>query len=231
MFKRLSRIWFIAFTALAFTLASCGIAQPANAIMGSYHWQYGTIYIQNVSPGNPYQGNVSNRILYYHNLGAQGVHWNIVEGNCRSGYPCIRLSVGVYGTGGDWAGGVLGMTTYPLTCAGPATFCNSDGNVNNLDRVARVMINTSYDLTYDEQRKVSCHEFGHALGYLLHESNNLGATCMNAAIGSNTPEFLNSTDIGQLKNRFAGIALAPCTGCSQLGTPSGATADNARVRR
>lgn len=210
-------------------LAAALLVTPsrASANIGSYHWQYGTIYIQNVSPGNPYQANISNRILYYHNLGA---HWNVVEGACRAGYPCIRLSVGTYPTTGEWQD-VLAMTTYPLTCAGPATFCNSDGNVNNLDRSARIMVNTAQGLSYDEQRKAACHELGHALAYLQHEANTLGATCMNAAIGANTPEFLNPTDKQQITDRFAGIAYAPCAGCSTLGAATGPRPDSTMTRR
>lgn len=200
-------------TLLVMLGVACGVAvavpPPAAAIISADHWQYGTIYVKNVSPTAAWAPDIENRVLYYHNLGA---HWNVVQGDCRVGYPCVRLSIGTYGSTG-W----LGLTQWPYMC-GTNIFCNYNGNMNDTTRMAMVAINTSYTQDYAERRAVGCHEFGHALANLQHESNSLGATCMNAAyVPNSTPEFLNSTDRQQIINRFASISLGPS--CSPSCTP------------
>lgn len=194
--RRLITLLLLAIVALSIN------ARPAGAVINTAHWSYGTIYVKNVTPTAAWTPELDNRVLYYHNLGA---NWNVIEGDCHIGYPCIRLSIGPYGSTG-W----LGLTQWPYLC-GTNEFCNYNGNMNDQTRMAMVMINTSYYQDTYERRAVGCHELGHALANLQHED---GATCMNAAyLAGQTPEYLGSVDRQEVITRFSTISRAPCSGC------------------
>lgn len=174
---------------------------PASAKIGPWHWQYGTIYVQNVTPTHAWSAKVQNRVLYYHNLGA---HWDVRWGHCVTGLPCIRLAIAAYGNTG-WAG----LTDWADTCADAATWCNFRGNINDSRYMTKVFINTSGGEQTDAQiLGVACHELGHALADLEHVSNT--GTCMQTNVYSNpTSSWLTETEKNEIRGRFSWILLAP----------------------
>lgn len=185
---------------LAVLIVVIGGAQPAGAVIGPDHWQFGTIYVQNVTPSHAWSPAVQNRVLYYHNIGA---HWDVRYGNCVTGYPCIRLAIAAYGNTG-WAG----LTAWPLTCANSDTWCNFRGNINDSNYMAKVFINTSGGEQSDgDILTTACHELGHALASLGHL--NTSASCMYPDNYPPSASWLTDGEKQQIRDRFAGILLGP----------------------
>lgn len=186
--------------AIALTVAT---ALPAAATIGAWHWSRATIYVQNDSPTNSWNDEMMDRVNYYRSL---GVHYNLINGSCRAGYPCIVVKEANYGSTG-W----FGLTSYALgsggTGCGPAddpyTWCNFTGASGSWTVVRLNTYLAAGEIIYESEILAdACHEFGHAVGNLQHAT---GTTCMNATITSSTATTLSSTEGGELRTRFSTI--------------------------
>lgn len=183
-------------------------AGEASATIGPYRQAYGTIYVTDVTPHAAWAGNIENRIQYYRGLSsAWGVHWNVIKGPCRVGYPCVRLSIGTYGRTG-W----VGETVWANHCSA-YTLCTYRGSMYDQRFMTMVMINTSYGQSVGQQLSVGCHELGHALGYLQHSGTD---SCMYKDNLRGLPSWPTSTEKNEIRARFANVPLRP-------GPPPGAT--------
>src|SRR5215218_8636382 len=174
--------------------------QPAQATIGAWHWARATIYVQNASPTHPWNDEVMDRLNYYRTI--SGEEFYLINGNCRLYYPCIVVKEADYSTA-TW----FGLTTYALGVGGNGcgtyTWCNYTGASGTWTTVRLNSHLAPGDVLYrSEIYADACHELGHAIGYLQH---NTGATCMNATISPSTATVLSSTEGGELRNRFSTI--------------------------
>jgi hypothetical protein len=154
------------------------VAAPAGAVHSSTWFSRSTIFVQNMTPTNPWSAYLNDRVAYYRTVGWRGSNGpaNPQIGTCRAGYPCVKVYISDFGAT-SWAG---------LEWDGNgAKYCRSAhyNHICNYPRAASsIKINTHYLYNGTVARSTFCHELGHAWG-LSHED---GPTCMQPVTGTYT---------------------------------------------
>lgn len=118
-----------------------------------------------------------------------GTTVRVVYGRCVRNMPCVRVYEGAYG-----ATGWLGKTWFPGLVKLNGAW--------RLRGVATVKLNDSYRRSVHDYAQAACHELGHALGIMGHDTSL--STCLHFQIDARASVHPANGDRARLNTAYRG---------------------------